>query len=216
MITQDIRTNINKIDFDLKNLFESVKIEEKTSGNQFYFEITANSTFVNESNECKRAQVIVNIDKRDLSSNFITWSYKSNPLLESSYIVERVSKIDTIANDIHNVIVEKRMDKDYLNSLEVIQETINESTVEIKEETLVEKIKEISMRFNVEISNTTIDKIFKEGIGFEPIISIHLHHNSEIKMSTKFMIESELSKIEGVNWVLFKEGYIEVNFSQNQ
>jgi len=75
MITQDIISNINKIDFDLKNLFESVKIEEKTLGNQFYFEIDANSTFfnINESMEWKKAQVVVKIDKRDLSSNFITW-----------------------------------------------------------------------------------------------------------------------------------------------
>jgi hypothetical protein len=205
MITQDIRTNINKIDFDLKNLFESVKIEEKTSGNQFYFEIIANSTFVNESNECKRAQVIVNIDKRDLSSNFITWSYKSNPLLESSYIVERVSKIDTIANDIHNVIVEKRMDKDYLNSLEVIQETINESTVEVKEETLVEKLQSVLNQFGIE--TTKVENEITENSK-----TVRLFLEKSLKFSEMFQIESSFNSKPGVDWTVFKEGFIEVKY----
>jgi hypothetical protein len=51
MISQDIKLNINKIDYDLKNLFENVKIEDLSKGNQFYFEITSTKLFqnVNES-----------------------------------------------------------------------------------------------------------------------------------------------------------------------
>ena len=38
----DIKQNINKIDFDLKKLFENVYITEKAEKGNFYVEISAN------------------------------------------------------------------------------------------------------------------------------------------------------------------------------
>lgn len=217
MISQDIKTNINKIDFDLKNLFENVKIEEKNKGNQFYFEIKANSTFfnINESNEWKRAESIVRIEKSNLISNFIKWSYSVNPLNESADWIERVSNIETIANDIFETILKSRMDKSYLDSLETIVESINESNAqEITKDDLIEKLKEVAIRFQLEVSKATQEKIIKESVGDLPDLQIKLYHNRELKMSEKFGIESEMINIEGVNWVLFKEGFIEINFSK--
>lgn len=46
MIDQESKSRINKIDFELKNLFENVFITEK-SYKHFFFEINANSTFFN-------------------------------------------------------------------------------------------------------------------------------------------------------------------------
>jgi hypothetical protein len=46
-------------------------------------------------------------------------------------------------------------------------------------------------------------------------ITINLYHNSDIKVSDKFKIESQINSNDGVNWTLFKEGFIEVNLSRN-
>ena len=46
-------------------------------------------------------------------------------------------------------------------------------------------------------------------------VTIKLYHNSDIKVSDKFKIESEINSNESVNWTLFKEGFIEVNLSRN-
>lgn len=209
MITQDIISNINKIDFDLKNLFESVKIEEKTLGNQFYFEIDANSTFfnINESMEWKKAQVVVKIDKRDLSSNFITWSYKSNPTNESSNIVERVSKIENIALDIYNVIVEKRMDKEYFSNLETVEKVVNESlnTIEPKSD-LVDLVKESLTNFGVIVDNVEIERNTSSKL-------IKLFIDKNLKVSEKFIIESSINSNSGVEWTVFKDGLIEIHCS---
>jgi len=221
MITQDIKSNINKIDYDLKNLFENVYIKEKTLGNQFYFEIKANSTFfnINESMDWKRAESIVKIAKSDLTSDMVKWSYSINPLNESADWIERVSKIDTVAKDIYETITKSRMDKSYFESLESIVESINESVTEITKDDLIDKLKEVAARFEVEIK--TVEKLAApvlEGNQFmtkSGDVTIKLYHNSDIKVSDKFKIESEINSNDGVNWTLFKEGFIEVNLSRN-
>jgi hypothetical protein len=221
MITQDIKSNINKIDYDLKNLFENVYIKEKTLGNQFYFEIKANSTFfnINESMDWKRAESIVKIVKSNLASDMIKWSYCINPLNESSDWIDRVSNIDTIAKDIYETITKSRMDKSYFESLESIVESINESVTEITKDDLIDKLREIAARFEVEIK--TVKKSTTpvlEGNQFmtkSGDITINLYHNSDIKVSDKFKIESEINSNDSVNWTLFKEGFIEVNLSRN-
>ena len=221
MITQDIKSNINKIDFDLKNLFENVYIKEKTLGNQFYFEINANSTFfnINESKDWKRAESIVKIIKSDLASDMVKWSYSINPLNESADWIERVSRIDSIAKDIYETITKSRMDKSYFESLETIVESVNESVTEITKDDLIDKLKEVAARFEVEVKK--VEKVATpvlEGNQFMTKggdITIKLYHNSNIKVSDKFKMESEINSNTGVNWTLFKEGFIEVNLSQN-
>lgn len=220
MITQDLKLYINKIDFDLKNLFENVYIQEKALGNKFYFQIVANSKFfnINESGDWKRAETLVMINKLDLSPEFIRWSYSINPLNENADWIERISHIEHIALDIYETISKSKMDKSYFQSLESIVESINEeSQPEITKDDLIEKLKEISNRFQVEISG--IEKTTKpilEGDEFlrnSGDITIKLHHNSVIKISDQFRIESLINSNEGVNWTLFKDGFIEVNLS---
>ena len=221
MITQDIKSNINKIDFDLKNLFENVYIKEKTLGNQFYFEINANSTFfnINESLDWKRAESIVKIIKSDLTSDMVKWSYSINPLNESADWIERVSNINVIAKDIFETITKSRMDKSYFESLESIVESINENTSEITKDDLIDKLKEIAARFEVEVKK--VEKTATPVLESNQFmtkggdVTIKIYHNSNIKVSDKFKIESEINSNTGVNWTLFKEGFIEVNFSQN-
>ena len=47
MIKELISYNINKIDSNLKQLFESVSVKERVITNQFYFEIRCKSNFEN-------------------------------------------------------------------------------------------------------------------------------------------------------------------------
>jgi hypothetical protein len=220
MITQDIKLNINKIDFDLKTLFENVYITEKTLGNKFYFEIKANSTFfnINESNDWKRAESIVKINKADLTSDLVKWSYSINPLNEGAGWIEKVSNINSVARDIYETITKSRMDKSYFESLESIVELINENaTPEITKDDLVNKLREIADRFELEIKGVEKTKTpILEGNQFMVNggdTTIKLHHNSNIKVSDKFKIESEINSNRGVNWTLFKEGFIEINLS---
>jgi hypothetical protein len=102
-----IKQNINRIHVELSNNFESVKIEEKSNikfGN--YFEIS----LINEGLELKMI-----VSKRDLESNNIKWLYFANPLDNNSHLVERVSNINNITNDVFEVLSKKRFSEDYLN-----------------------------------------------------------------------------------------------------
>lgn len=216
MITDEIKANINKIDYSLKKLFENVYIKELSIGNKFFFEIRANSTFfnINESNEWKRAESIVIIDKKDLNGNVVHWKYSINPLKESSTYIDRSSHIDNIANDIYETITKSRMEKEYLNGLETIVEYINESVEEeITKDDLIDKLKEISNKY-INVETVSVSPIIKENTYFsKPDMVARIYHNNIIDISDKFKIESEFATNEGVNWTLFKEGFIEVNYS---
>ncbi len=217
MITDEIKTNINKIDYDLKNLFENVYIKELSLGNQFFFEIKANSTFfnINESNEWKRAESIVIIDKKNLGSNVIHWKYSINPLKESSTYIDRSSTIDNIANDIYETITKSRMEKEYFSELKSIVESINESVEEITKDDLLDKLKEISSRYNIKVETVDVNPMVNEnGYFSKPDMVAKIYHNNTIDISDMFKIESEFALNEEVNWTLFKEGFIEVNYSQ--
>lgn len=143
-----IRENINKIDYDLKQLFESVEISEKTNRSDYYFEIRATSTF-NFDGDNKLASIKLNISKPELNEHNVKWKYLSNTNDEKSDMVERVSNINSIAKDVYETLSKKRMSSEYLNSLESVS-SINESyTIEEKEE-LEKKLEEILKRFEVE------------------------------------------------------------------
>jgi hypothetical protein len=42
---------------------------------------------------------------------------------------------------------------------------------------------------------------------------IRFNHNSGIKISDMFKIESQINSMEGVNWTVFKEGFIEISWT---
>jgi hypothetical protein len=215
MVTQEIIANINRIDGDLKNLFENVYIYERTKGNQFYFEIKANAEFYNESkDDLKRIEIKALISKVDILNENIKWYYSANPLDESSNWVERTSNINYIAQDMYDVIVKGRMDENYFNSLESIVELINESNVTDVEKEIFNKIKDIASNHGVSIESIEKDDIFKDNfMEQKPDSVFRFYHNSDIKVSEMFKIETEIKSNEGVNWVLFKQGFIEVNYS---
>ena len=216
-MTQDIKLIINKIDYDLKSLFENVYITEKSLGNQFYFDISANSTFLNlnEMKSWQRAEVKVKISKRDLIGNNIKWSYSVNPLNESADIIERVSSIDNIAKDIYEVITKSRMEKSYFESLEYIVESINENVSEVVDKTIEDKLVDVISQLGIKVDRFENSVKIIEGNQFDRIkdITYKFYHSGDIKLSDMFKIEQNINSNSGVNWTVFKKGFIEVNYN---
>jgi hypothetical protein len=218
MILQDLKSNINKIDFDLKSLFENVYVSEKSEGSRFYFEIKANGKFKMDESSSQRRELVIRIDKSDLLSNRIRWSYSANPMDEKSEWVERVSGIDTISLDSYEVVSKGRMDSAYLESLECIVESINESS-EVVEKTLVENVTGILGKYGYVTSlfevSSDISPVFENNIFMtkDSDRTFIFPIKSEIKLSDKFMIESEINSLPNVSWTLFRENYIEVSCS---
>ena len=104
-----LRQNINKVHFDLTNRFEEVTITEKSNlklGQ--YFELS-----ILESNK----EVKVILTKTEAEKGVFNWSYFSNPLNESSDLVERTSKLEMFSLDIQEVLEKDRFDSDYLNKI---------------------------------------------------------------------------------------------------
>jgi hypothetical protein len=217
MILQDLKSNINKIDFDLKSLFENVYVSEKSEGSRFYFEIKANGIFRLDESSNQRREIVIRIDKSDILSNRIRWSYSSNPLNESSDWIERVSSLETLSSDAYDVVLKNRMDKMYLESLECIVESINENSTEIVEKTIIENVTGILSRYGIstyEISSE-INPILENNVFLikDSDRTFIFPIKSEIKLSDRFMIESEINSLPNVSWTLFRENYIEVSCS---
>jgi len=219
MFEQTIRMNINKIDNDLKSLFKTVDIKEKTVGKNFYFEISATSDFQNltESFETKRAKVVVRIEKRFLQQEcleMINWSYSVNPLRESSDWIERTSHIENLSKDIRNVVLKKQLSSEYMKTLKTVFEEIEEEIEEVEVEVEPqERIKDLLDDLEVPVTKVETQVLESFEIFSVPDRVFRYHHKGWIKLSDMFRIETVLLNQEGVNLVLFKENYIEVNFS---
>jgi hypothetical protein len=201
----------------LKNQFNQVEIREKSIGNKFYFEVQAASDFDNltESFEIKRASMLVRIEKKFLNSDNITWSYSTNPLRENSEWIERCSNIETLAKDIHSVVTKKQLSKNYLSSLKSVWEPINEEFhLEIEEELEPsQKLKKLIEGLEIKINKVETRILEQVEMFSVPDQIWRYHHKGWINLTDMFRIETVLLNQQGVNLVLFKEGYIEVNFS---
>ncbi len=111
-----IKENLNKIDYELKNIFASVSVLEKIDRTRFYFEITLLGNRVNES--IGNCELTIEIDKFALNVNEksnINWSYYTSPLKEHK--IERSSIITGIVKDIADILSSERLDADYLERL---------------------------------------------------------------------------------------------------
>ena len=211
MLNQSVKENINKIDYQLKKLFSEVRINEKNFHNKYFFEIKAEGLFENllESNSTRKVKSLILIEKKDLEKNVINWKYSINPNNPKSDFIERVSSIDKISEDIHNTIIKKQMDMDYLNSTTEVQISEEEEEEAGEEETTEEKILNLVDNFNISVYD--MQSIVNETNIFEfPSRNFYIYHGG-LKMSDKFKVESELLKIENVNYVFFDEEYIKVN-----
>lgn len=189
----DIKQNINKIDFDLKKLFENVYIAEKADKGNFYFSITANKMFLFEGCK-KRIEVKVDINKNDLNSTIVKWNYSLNPLNESAEKIERVSYIQNIANEIFDVASNRRMIKEYFDALEAHVDLINENTTgNLNEDLILSSIKKYIQPKNIDRTKDLI-KLTVESL----------------KMSDKFNLEKDLLATEKVEYVSFDDNSVKI------
>ena len=217
MINPEVKSRINKIDFELKQVFENVFIKEKYYKTG-YFEISANKVvYLKESKEFKRLEAKVIINQPDLLQDQVRWSYSTNPLVESGIWLDRVSPIEDLSKDIGNIVEERRVSEDYIFNLEPIVDMINEDASfdeEIEQKTKIDVICDFLSNFNVEVKSHNVMVISNES-AFTTVSDriITLNHNSEIKISDMFKIESQINSIEGVNWTVFKEGFIEISWT---
>jgi hypothetical protein len=102
----DLKFNINTLHGLLLNNFENVIVNEKSDiQNGNYFEIS-----IKEDKEVK-----IILTKKDIENATFNWKYFSNPDLENSFLVERISTIQNIVNDIKDILLKKRFDIDYLS-----------------------------------------------------------------------------------------------------
>ena len=104
----DTQYNINKLHTKLKSTFREVEINEKFSqkmGN--YFEI-----LVKESKTVKMIIPYKNLDNKV----FIDWMYYSNPLNESSDLIERSGLLENLPTQIQDVLSNNRFSEEYVKN----------------------------------------------------------------------------------------------------
>lgn len=216
----EIKQKINKIDFELKSFFENVYIKDKFYKTGF-FEITANKvSFIKESREHKRLEVKVIINQPDLLNDLVKWSYSTNPLNENALWIDRVSPFENISQDIIQIVEECRFDESYLMDLESLVDVINEDLSLVEDSpkvTVVDQYNKVFKKYAVGITmeQSEVHSVNENFISQASDRVVRFYHNSDIKISDMFKIESEVKSLENTNWVVFKEGYIEINFTPN-
>ena len=219
-ITEQIKLNINKIDFELKEVFEKVNIIEKSDRLGHFFEITTESKFLFEDNSFKNAGVRLKIYKPDLTIESVRWFYQIDTLDESSEWIERVSPIELIAIDVNNVILLKQMSESYFSKLSSIETPINESSQSQKSLTIEDKVRQVLEGYNISVNQIEYgdDNPLLENNMFltkSAEKKIYFLHDTQIKMSDKFMIEAAIKLFEGVNYVSFGDNDVMIDYSPN-
>jgi hypothetical protein len=122
--------------------------------------------------------------------------------------------LEKLSKDIQSVIVKKQLSKDYINSFKSVFEKVEEETEEVEEEIEPQdKIKGILDNLEVPVTKVETQVLESFEMFSVPDRVFRYHHKNWIKLSDMFRIETVLLNQEGVNLVLFKENYIEVNFS---
>lgn len=100
--------NINKIHSNLQTQFSEVGITEKSSIDLGpYVELS----IIKEDKEVKMI-----ITKKDLEKYNFNWFYSENPMLESAYMIPRISNIDNITSDILDIFEKNRFSEDYIQN----------------------------------------------------------------------------------------------------
>lgn len=211
MTIDTIKSNINKIDYELKNLFESVNTSEKYEGNRFFFAIEAKTDILFESGN-KKIDVIAEIDSN--MSDKIKWRYLSNPLDRNSDKIERTSTLDTISKDIYEVATKKRMINEYFNSINY--EMINENNSNTNNKEISEQLSDIVSKYTKINKIDSSKNIILESNQFmskKPDTNISISYIDEMKISDKFKLESDIKKINGIKQVTFKENKINISYN---
>lgn len=212
MFLDDIKQNINKVDTELKKLFENVYITEKADKQSYYVEISCNKVFLFEGCK-KRVEVKAYINKDNLKFDTIKWSYSLNPLVENANRIERISTINNLAKDIYDIADNKRMVNEYFNSLDAMVDLICEEythTLPFGDASNPSGcIPFGGLNFiPVKVRNIA-DKVSKyvSFQGYTPHDTyIEFRLQEKMSMVDKFSMEKELLTDENVNFISFGNG----------
>jgi hypothetical protein len=223
MFLEDIKQNINSIDFDLKKLFENVYITEKADKQGYFVEISCNKMFTFESCK-KRVEVKAYINKDSLKFDTIKWSYSLNPLTENAQKIERTSYVKSLAKDIYDIADNKRMVKEYFDSLESHVDLILEEctppeagwvppTEMETRERVCNFIEDVVKKYTEKISNidsNLVTKISHDFFQATPVPTGSIEYTTELSMANKFRLEKELMESGIVRFVSFNDGKVKV------
>lgn len=135
--------NINHINFELKKNFN---VSEIDSSNHRFIKFTLSKPIMENVSEDLQMKIVVKTNNLTNMNPTVEWSYSDNPINEDNYIGYR-SPINKIAIAISDIIREGKMDKEYLNSLNV--NLINENVETEKEFINLEDIYEINEDNNI-------------------------------------------------------------------
>ncbi len=209
MISQNFTTNINKIDFDLKQRFDKVTISEKPIFNKFYLEIISEAKFSLEKNKKCSAVSKVLVEKKFLQGDLINWSYSINPNDSNSQYIDRTSNIQNFAEDVYNTISKKQLSNEYLDFIQrdsiIIKESLDfDLAPELTSEEIILKVLE---KWGVNL--VSVESKIEEGNNTDlNLIIIH----EGLRLSQKFNLEDDLMNFSFVNWVNFGDNNININY----
>ena len=156
----------------------------------------------------KRVEVKVNIDFEDIKTNIVKWSYSLNPLTENAETIERVSYLNNIANDIYEIASNKRMVKEYFDSLEAHVDLILENedvSFEKEGATALTMVMDVCKKYGT--YENAVANIQPDG-GYIILTSANV-----MPMSDKFRIEKELLATEKVAYVSFYDAKKEIKIT---
>jgi hypothetical protein len=107
--------------------------------------------------------------------------------------------------------------ENYILDVEPIVDMINEDAYfdeEMEQKTKIYVMYDILNTFNVSVTSHNVMVVSNES-AFTTVSDriIRFNHNSDIKVSDMFKIESQINSMEGVNWTVFKEGFIEISWT---
>ena len=133
MYNQNLKDNINKIDFNLKKSFDNISYDHNDD--------TRITHITLEKNNIK---VIVNVSREELNRNInsVNWNYSINPNDIEATHINKNSVLENLGLDVLDIINNKRMDPEYIKESmapldgpkEVLIDKIyNSSTFEIEE-----------------------------------------------------------------------------------
>jgi hypothetical protein len=208
-----LKETINRLDGELKARFDTVAITETSKKTGFYFKIECNKTVDNKS-----YQLIVEVNKDNFRAKVAHWSYLTNPN-DSESIIDRSSTLLDLANDMQDIVLKKRFNKEYIESITENIVSINED--KINSETPIDIIYNINSIL-VYHDVAYFSEIRKE-ISYNENINIFIKTPYKLKFelktllkeSSKIKLEHDLLKIDYIDYVIFKsDNTVEISVTE--
>jgi hypothetical protein len=128
--------------------------------------------------------------------------------------IERTSTLEKFASDVYSIINKKMMEEEYFESIQEEIEELNENNTNVDIESIEEKLKQTISKFVSIEGVSKSEEILLEDNSFlnkKPDFKLRFLINETISESNKFNIESLVKKFENVNFVVFREGEIEID-----